>query len=322
MQVITTEDEEGRALRMGARGVLTKPLRTRDELDSTLGAFERSGRGRRAACSSSMPTRPEVKSWPTPRGRRRVDRRCSTVESAAKALARGPHEVVVLGVERRHDAHVRPSESFCAIPTSRILPVLVYSPGELGADGESRSRSLSRRAVVKQVDSRERLFDQAALFLHRRLADMPEPRRRELEGLRDSSVALAGKQVLIVDDDIRNIFAMTSLLDAHGMNVISAETGEAAIAALETTPGHRGRADGHHDAGDGRVRNDAHDPKTARISVAAHHCRYGQGDEGRSRKMLRGGGDRLHLEARRSEPAHHHAAGLAAPLRVGRGLLG
>jgi CheY-like chemotaxis protein len=86
------------------------------------------------------------------------------------------------------------------------------------------------------VRSPERLYDQTALWLHRDAAKLPADKREILQRLHDPDAVLAGKKVLIVDDDIRNIFAMTSMLERYKMDVISAETGKAAIQLLENTP--------------------------------------------------------------------------------------
>jgi CheY-like chemotaxis protein len=90
--------------------------------------------------------------------------------------------------------------------------------------------------VLRHVRSPERLLDDAALFLHRPIAHLPETKRRMVVELHQSTTVLAGRKVLVVDDDIRNIFALTSLLDEHGMTVLSAETGKRAIEALAETP--------------------------------------------------------------------------------------
>ena len=116
---------------------------------------------------------------------------------------------------------------------------------------------------MKDVKSPERLLDETALFLHRVEAQLPEQKRRMLERLHNADAVFAGKHVLVVDDDVRNIFSLTSMLEEHGMNVSFAENGKDAIALLESTPGHRSRADGRDDAGDGRVRDDAGDPRDA-----------------------------------------------------------
>ena len=113
------------------------------------------------------------------------------------------------------------------------VPVMVYSPKELTKKEETHLKRLGQSMVLKDVRSPERLADEVALFLHRRLADLPEPRRQMLRQLHDTGTMLAAKKVLIVDDDIRNIFAMTSLLEPHRMNVLSAETGRSAIEILQ-----------------------------------------------------------------------------------------
>jgi CheY-like chemotaxis protein len=87
--------------------------------------------------------------------------------------------------------------------------------------------------IVKDVRSPERLYDQTALWLHREVDRLPEEKRNLLTRLHDPDAVLAGKKVLIVDDDIRNIFAMTSMLERYKMEVISAETGQAAIETLQ-----------------------------------------------------------------------------------------
>jgi CheY-like chemotaxis protein len=89
---------------------------------------------------------------------------------------------------------------------------------------------------VKDVRSPERLLDEVALFLHRSVEEMPEPSRQILRNLHHAGAILAGKKVLIVDDDIRNIFAMSSIFEPHEMHIFSAETGKAAIDVLQSTP--------------------------------------------------------------------------------------
>src|SRR6185437_13329520 len=116
------------------------------------------------------------------------------------------------------------------------LPLLVYGPGTVAAADEAPLARLAQSLVLKHVRSRERLFDEAALFLHRPVAKLPADKRQIIEQLHQSAEVLAGKRVLIVDDDIRNIFALATILDGHGMKVISAETGRAAIELLSETP--------------------------------------------------------------------------------------
>jgi CheY-like chemotaxis protein len=80
-------------------------------------------------------------------------------------------------------------------------------------------------------------LDETSLFLHLVTSDLPQDKQQMLERLRQSDEALRGKRVLVVDDDVRNIFALTSLLEQHGVNVLSAETGTEAISLINEDPG-------------------------------------------------------------------------------------
>ena len=96
-----------------------------------------------------------------------------------------------------------------------------------GADRARRTRRLRRVAksiVLKDVQSPERLFDETALFLHRVVADLPEPKRQMLERLHGSNDVLRGRKVLVVDDDARNIFALTTVLENQDMEVLRRPT--------------------------------------------------------------------------------------------------
>jgi len=95
---------------------------------------------------------------------------------------------------------------------------------------------MAKSIVLKGARSPERLLDETSLFLHRVIADLPEPKQRMLQSLYQSDEALAGRKVLVVDDDVRNIFALSSVLERHGMEVLAAHTGHEAIDLIERTP--------------------------------------------------------------------------------------
>jgi CheY-like chemotaxis protein len=116
------------------------------------------------------------------------------------------------------------------------LPVVVFTGKELSPEEDVRLHTLARSVVVKDVESPERLLDETALFLHRVVLELPEPKQKMLERLHRSDEALVGRKVLVVDDDIRNIFALSSVLERRGMTVLTAGTGREAIATLESTP--------------------------------------------------------------------------------------
>jgi len=113
---------------------------------------------------------------------------------------------------------------------SRKLPVIIYTARDLMQEEEVRIKQLAESIVIKDARSPERLLDETALFLHRNVSRLPERQRKMLEYLHHG--VLEGKKVLLVDDDIRNIFAMTSVLERFKMNVISAENGKEAIEKL------------------------------------------------------------------------------------------
>jgi CheY-like chemotaxis protein len=113
------------------------------------------------------------------------------------------------------------------------LPVIVYTDKELTQAEEAQLRQLSQTSNVKNVRSPERLLDETALCLHRVSSNLTESQRQMLERLYLSDPSLAGKKVLIVDDDIRNIFALTSTLERHQMQVLYAENGSDGIAILQ-----------------------------------------------------------------------------------------
>src|SRR5207244_1937003 len=106
----------------------------------------------------------------------------------------------------------------------------------LSAEEDAELHTMARSIVVKGVESPERLLDETALFLHRIVTDLPPEKQRMLERLNSSDEDLVGRTVLLVDDDARNIFALSSVLERRGMRVLTATTGNEAIALAESTP--------------------------------------------------------------------------------------
>ena len=117
------------------------------------------------------------------------------------------------------------------------LPIIVYTGKDLSPEEEERLNRIAQTTIVKDVRSPERLFDQTALWLHRETSQLPDEKREILQRLHDPDAVLAGKKVLIVDDDVRNIFAMTSMLERYKMEVLAAETGKEAIGKLQSENG-------------------------------------------------------------------------------------
>jgi signal transduction histidine kinase/DNA-binding response OmpR family regulator/HAMP domain-containing protein len=231
--IVTTEEDRDRGLRMGAIGALGKPLQSREQLGPV---FDRL----RGASAPAFKTLLVVG---TDDGRR-----AEIVELVAgddiQTIAIGFGTAALSALQGK-----RPScgviltaptlepvfeflEDVRRLPELESLPIIVDVQGEPSTEDEQRLKRFIQTMVVKDVRSPERLIDEVALFLHRRVDQLPTQRREILERLHRAEAVLANKKVLLVDDDIRNIFAMTSVLERHGMQIFSAETGKAALDRL------------------------------------------------------------------------------------------
>jgi CheY-like chemotaxis protein/signal transduction histidine kinase len=116
------------------------------------------------------------------------------------------------------------------------IPVVVFTGRELSAEEDAELHTMARSIVVKGVESPERLLDETALFLHRVITELPLEKQRMLEKLNSSDEDLVGKTALLVDDDARNIFALSSVLERRGMKVLTATTGSEAVALVDSNP--------------------------------------------------------------------------------------
>jgi CheY-like chemotaxis protein len=121
-------------------------------------------------------------------------------------------------------------------PALRNIPAIVYTGRDLTRQEENQLQRVARTIIVKDVHSPERLLAETTLFLHRNVKEMSEAKRRMLEKVYQSDAPLTGKKVLLVDDDVRNLFAVTGVLERHRMEVFIAKNGKWAIELLEQTP--------------------------------------------------------------------------------------
>ncbi|MGE5749681.1 MAG: response regulator, partial [Gemmatimonas sp.] len=164
----------------------------------------------------------------------------TAVDSAEKALEElssdKHYDCVVLDLGLHDMSGFDFLEKVKSDPDKAELPIIVYTGKQLSQAEETRIKKYAETIIVKDVRSPERLLDETALFLHRVEAKLPEQKRKMLEQLHDADAVIAGKHVLIVDDDVRNIFSLTSVLEDHGMVVRFAENGKDALAALKEDP--------------------------------------------------------------------------------------
>ncbi|GIP60331.1 response regulator [Paenibacillus woosongensis] len=113
------------------------------------------------------------------------------------------------------------------------LPIIIYTGKDLDKKEETRLRKYAESIIIKDVKSPERLLDETTLFLHRVEANLPEDKRKILQKLHNKEELFEGKKILLVDDDVRNVFALSSVLEGYRMNVVYAENGREALEILE-----------------------------------------------------------------------------------------
>ena len=116
------------------------------------------------------------------------------------------------------------------------IPIIIYTGKELSRQEESVLTQLSETIIVKDAHAPERLMDELSLFLHQVQSKLPLEKRQEVNYVQGLSPALHGRRVLVVDDDVRNILALTTALQSHRLDVVPAENGQAGIEVLNSTP--------------------------------------------------------------------------------------
>ena len=159
----------------------------------------------------------------------------STGHDALAASAEHAFDCVVLDLRLPDMTGFELLERFHQTEHGAELPVIVFTGRDLSPEEDARLHMLARSVIVKDVESPERLLDETALFLHRVVSELSEEKRKMLDRLHQSDEALVGRKVLIVDDDVRNIFALSSVLERRGMNILTAGTGREAIDTVEST---------------------------------------------------------------------------------------
>ena len=154
-------------------------------------------------------------------------------EAAVKQLELKPFDCMVLSPRLAGSSSFELLEKLKADSAFLRTPVIIYSGKELTRDEESKLSAYADSIVVKDVQSPAHLLDETSLFLHRVEAQLPTEKRRIIENLHNADDVFRGKKVMIVDDDVRNVFALTSLLEGRGMDVVYAENGRDGIETLD-----------------------------------------------------------------------------------------
>jgi signal transduction histidine kinase/HAMP domain-containing protein/CheY-like chemotaxis protein len=236
VQIISSAEDHTRGLRYGAFDCLLKPV-TADEIEHALVGIVKFARrksrnlllidgddGSRARILDLLGNS-DVKIETTASG-----------TSALKKLAKKRCDCLAINLELPDASGLKFLEALLQDPAMRELPIVVYGAETLTKAQQERFRTLLGKGVIKAVQSPERILDETALFLHRVIDRLPPTQRRMLEKLYEGSDSLEGKTALVVDDDVRNIFALTSVLERYKMQVATAENGRTAIELLQQQP--------------------------------------------------------------------------------------
>jgi CheY-like chemotaxis protein/two-component sensor histidine kinase len=237
VQIVTLDEDRQHGLARGAFDFLVKPATT-DSLNSALGRLKEyiAPRKKRLLVVEDDPT--EQRSIAELLGHDDIEIvGANSGEEALEKMRSGAVDCVVLDLRLPDISGFEVLERIRDDQELSGLPVVVFTGKDLTSDEDARLHALARSVVLKGVESPERLLDETALFLHRVVGHLPPQKQRMIDRLHRSDEDLVGKLVLVVDDDVRNIFALSSVLERRGMTALTANTGREAIAMLESTPG-------------------------------------------------------------------------------------
>ena len=235
VQVVTLDDDRHHGLARGAFSFFTKPLQSKDLKSALLhiAKFSTSGRKRLLIVEDDP-----IESMSVTELLKSDDIEILTAadgKAAIELLSQTQIDCVVLDLKLPDMSGFEILEYMSGDANMRDIPVVVFTGRELSNDENLKIRQLARTVVVKGVESPERLLDETALFLHRVVTELPEEKQKLLSRLHGTDDYLLGRKVLLVDDDARNIFALSSLLERRGMQVLTATTGLEAIETLSST---------------------------------------------------------------------------------------
>jgi HAMP domain-containing protein/CheY-like chemotaxis protein/signal transduction histidine kinase len=234
VQIVTLDEDRHHGLARGAFSFVQKPASSQglDEAFARIKGYAAPRRKRLLLVEDDQNERNSVAELLS-----HEDIEIAAAETGAEALdqlRRDRVDCVVLDLKLPDMSGFEVLETIRDDAELRDIPVVVFTGRELSAEEDAALHTMARSVVVKGVESPERLLDETALFLHRVVADLPPAKQRMLERLHSSDEDLLRRTVLLVDDDARNIFALSSVLERRGMEVLTATTGNEAIAVLNS----------------------------------------------------------------------------------------
>jgi CheY-like chemotaxis protein len=233
--VISTDDSRERAFRSGAMAFIEKPVPAKEVLDAMLDQLHAYlARPRKTVLVALKEATARRDFAAQIEDEQIAPTMVKTAEKLLEALEVGTFDAVVLedGFPGLDPGECR--RLLAAQASLGPLPLLIYRAG--GKEAGKFAWYSDDTVTVHEAHTVSKLFDHALLALHQNLALLPEAKRSLINNLHESSKPLAGKRVLIVDDDMRNIFALATVLEEHGMDIVWADNGRDAIARVADDP--------------------------------------------------------------------------------------
>ena len=236
VQIVTLDEDRQHGLARGAFSFVTKPT-TREGISEALSKIKDFSQPRRRRLLVVEDNKAEQMSIRELLGHDDIEIvNAGTGREALDILRHEACDCVVLDLRLPDMSGFEVLESMRNQEALADVPVVVFTGRELSANEDAQLHTMARSIVVKGVELPERLLDETALFLHRVFSDLPAEKQRMLERLNSSDEDLVGRTALLVDDDARNIFALSSALERRGMQVLTATTGREAIELIDRTP--------------------------------------------------------------------------------------
>jgi HAMP domain-containing protein/CheY-like chemotaxis protein/signal transduction histidine kinase len=236
VQIITLDEDRQHALARGAFSFVNKPTTTED-VGAALAQIKEYAKPRRKRLLIVEDNAAEQMSIRELLGHDDIEIvMADTGAGALSTLRENPCDCVVLDLRLPDMSGFDVLDSIRSDDSLSDVPVVVFTGRELSVEEDAELHTMARSIVVKGVESPERLLDETSLFLHRVITELPIEKQRMLEKLNSSDEDLVGQTALLVDDDARNIFALSSVLERRGMKVLTATTGSEAVALVESNP--------------------------------------------------------------------------------------
>ncbi|MDW7680104.1 MAG: response regulator, partial [bacterium] len=230
---ISASDKSMEALRMGAIGFLSKPV-TMEGLEGAFNKIE-------AIISKSIKNLLVVEDDENQRKSiieliGNSDVRTTTTESGKKAfemLKTNNFDCMVLDLGLSDISGFELLQMIEAEKSINHIPIIIYTGKEISRHEEEKLKKHAESIIIKGVRSPDRLFDEVTLFLHRVEANLPEEKQKMLRMIHDKELLFQNKKILLVDDDMRNVFAISNALEDKGMKVVIGKNGKQGVDLVE-----------------------------------------------------------------------------------------